>query len=402
MTTLKEIELKIDEMAEKSAMLHKQISDDLKNQQETTAHAKNAVSEAVKCVSDCQKLKSEAENILLEIRQKGIGVHVENSEDEAKSGNFIKSMCEQIQSKGVNNGYQFEKKENLTMTNNAGWWQPQTLEPLFKIPEPKFGLLDLIPIITVDGTEVNINKETGFINNAAFIAEGMEKPESEYTTTNQVVSLNALAHIFPLTQKLLKNGKDELVQELIDKLIFGMRQKLEQEIISGDGTVDNSTGVMHLAGLLANATEFNNPNPDAINRYGSIGKLLVGALQVQMTGYIPDALVINPADWTAIQLEKDDVGRYLVGNPLGNTEQALWGLPVVTSLGIPINQWLIGDFARNVRLYRNIDGVEIKILTEHKDWAARNLVGIRAEEYLGLGIINQAALVKGDYSGLND
>lgn len=394
-----DIEQKISAMSQQCEALSEQIKSDIDNRQKDTAAAKSAVEEAVKVLGDCKKMRDEADDILLRIQQKEKGIVQTTAADETEA--YVKTMYDEIKKKGVDK-YEFSKKEGLTMTSGIGWVTPVTPEPLFKLPTPQPSILDILRIIVVDGTEVNINKETGFENNAAFIAEGKEKPLSELTTENQTVSLEALAHIAAFTIKLLKNGKEELIQELIDKLVWGMRKKLASEIIAGDGTKDDSTGVMHLNGLLNNATAFNNVNAAAITTYTTADKLLLASLQVQMGGFTPDAIIMNPADYTALRLQKDDVGRYLFDNPVsGNGIRTIWDLPVISELGMPMGQFIVADLARYVRLYRNRDGVEVKMLTEHKDWAGRNLAGIRAEEYLGLGIINTAAIVKGDYTPQN-
>lgn len=394
-----DIEQKISAMSQQCEALSEQIKSDIDNRQKDTAAAKSAVDEAVKVLTDCKKMRDEADDILLRIQQKEKGIVQTTAADETEA--YVKTMYDEIKKKGVDK-YEFSKKEGLTMTTGVGWVTPVTPEPLFKLPTPQPSILDILRIIVVDGTEVNINKETGFENNAAFIAEGKEKPLSNLTTENQLVSLDALAHIVAFTKKLLINGKDELIQELIDKLVWGSRKKLASEVIAGDGTVDDDTGIMHLNGLLNNATAFNNVNAAAINTYTTADKLLLASLQVQMGGFTPDAIIMNPADYTALRLQKDDVGRYLFDNPVsGNGIRTIWDLPVVSELGMPMGQFIVADLARYVRLYRSRDGVEVKMLTEHKDWASRNLVGIRVEEYLGLGIINNAAIVKGDYTPAN-
>ena len=395
-----EIEQKISAMSHQCEALSEQIKSDIDNRQKDTAAAKSAVEEAVKVLTDCKKMRDEADDILLRIQQKEKGIVQTTATEETEA--YVKTMYNEIKEKGYAKAFDFSKKEGLTMTTGVGWVTPVTPESIFKLPTPQPSILDILRIITVDGTEVNINKETGFENNAAFIAEGKEKPLSELTTANQLVSLEALAHIAAFTTKLLKNGKDELMQELIDKLVWGMRKKLASEIIAGDGTKDDSTGVMHLNGLLNNATAFNNVNAAAITTYTTADKLLLASLQVQMGGFTPDAIIMNPADYTALRLQKDDVGRYLFDNPVSGTGiRTIWDLPVISELGMPMGQFIVADLARYVRLYRNNDGVEVKLLTEHKDWASRNLVGIRAEEYLALGIINTAAIVKGDYTPAN-
>lgn len=394
-----EIEQKISAMSQQCEALSEQIKSDIDNRQKDTAAAKSAVDEAVKVLTDCKKMRDEADDILLRIQQKEKGIVQTSAAEETEA--YVKTMANTLQLKGKGN-YSFEKKEGLTMTSGVGWVTPVTPESIFKLPTPQPSILDILRVIVVDGTEININKETGFENNAAFVAEGKEKPISDLTTENQIVSLDALAHIIPLTIKLLKNGKEPLIQELIDKLVWGMRKKLASEIISGDGTTDNTTGLMHLNGLLKNATEFSNVNPTTITTYTTADKLLLASLQVQMGGFTPDAIIMNPADYTALRLQKDDVGRYLFDNPVSGTGiRTIWDLPVISELGMPMGQFIVADLARYVRLYRNIDGVEVKVLTEHKDWASRNLIGIRAEEYLGLGIINTAAIVKGDYTPQN-
>ena len=88
------------------------------------------------------------------------------------------------------------------------------------------------------------------------------------------------------------------LQTYIDqRLRYGVRVKLEQQIIAGNGTNPNMSGII---GNTANHTALTvvtaDGDFDAANR---------AKYQVVNADYMPDVFLINPADWGRIERKKD-------------------------------------------------------------------------------------------------
>lgn len=60
-----------------------------------------------------------------------------------------------------------------------------------------------------------------------------------------------------------------------------------------------------------------------------IDTLRIAALQAVLAEYPATGHVLHPTDWAAIELTKDEIGRYIIGQPQGAIPASLWRLPVV-------------------------------------------------------------------------
>ena len=113
-------------------------------------------------------------------------------------------------------------------------------------------------------------------------------------------------------------------------------------------------------------------------------------------GYPPKVLLLNPADWAGLALLKDTQKRYLLGGPAGVTTKSLWGLPVETTASVPSGKYVMADFALGSTIYDRQE-VALEIDREGDDFR-KNLLTIRVERRLGLGVEDAAAIAGGDWS----
>jgi HK97 family phage major capsid protein len=118
--------------------------------------------------------------------------------------------------------------------------------------------------------------------------------------------------------------------------------------------------------------------------------------QCHASEYMPNAIVLNSADWSDIELSKDTQGRYLFANPQSAAAPALWGLPVVMTNSLTSGTFLVGAFDMACQLWDREDAsVEIGL---NSDNFVKNMVTILAEERLALTIYRAAGLVGGSFS----
>jgi HK97 family phage major capsid protein len=109
-------------------------------------------------------------------------------------------------------------------------------------------------------------------------------------------------------------------------------------------------------------------------------------------------MVLNPVDWAAIELTKDSQGRYVFANPTGLAGPVLWGKPVVESLAMTANLFLVGAFRMAAQIFDREDA-NVLISTEDQDNFVKNMVTILAEERLALAVYRPQALIKGNFTG---
>jgi HK97 family phage major capsid protein len=234
---------------------------------------------------------------------------------------------------------------------------------------------------------VQIMRETLYTNAAAVVAEGALKPESNITYELVNVPVRTIAHWIPVSRQVMDDAPQ--LQTVIDtSLRYGLAVVEEQQLLLGSGTGENLTG------LYTAATAFS--APFTITGASRADVLLQAIAQAELADLPATGIVLNSGDWAAMMALKASDGSYLGGGPWGIQAPRMWGLPVVATTAMPAGSFLVGNFTQAARIYDRM-GVEVLISQDHADFFTRNLLAIRAESRLALGIVRPAALIKGTF-----
>lgn len=253
-------------------------------------------------------------------------------------------------------------------------------------------LRDLLTSIEIQTDSVDFTYVKSFTNNAGMVAETVKKPQSELEFDNETIPTRVAAHWIKVSKQALSDNT--FLQGQIDnRLRRGLAEKVEQQILLGDGTGQN------LSGLIANSTAFVDTYVAQIEKANKLDVIRLAMLQAVLAGYQPNAAILNPIDSTLIGLTKDEAGGYLIQNPAnGVGNMTMWGLPVVDSTSMSVGDFLVGDLTQ-AELY-NRWAASVAIGYENDDFT-KNLVTILGEERLALGVYDATALVRGDFSSLD-
>ena len=194
--------------------------------------------------------------------------------------------------------------------------------------------MDVIPTYITTSNAFEFTRENVFTNSAAETAEGATKPESSVTFTLQNVPIRTIAHFLKLSKQVLEDSA-ALESYINTRLRYGAMLKLETQLVNGNGTGQNISGILDTG----NHTAFTPTAGD--NALDSINK---GIEQVALADYNADAIMLNPADWHAIDRLKVGTSdaRYVVGNPASGLAAQLWGLPVVVTNSVPSGKFIVG------------------------------------------------------------
>lgn len=245
-------------------------------------------------------------------------------------------------------------------------------------------LLDLITVGTTDAAWLEYRQLISVTNNAGIVPEAQTnntaanlKPISDLQTR----AADAKAHTYAdgieaTTQELNDDGA---LAALIDGILSqNLRDEVERVILSGDDVNSEPNGILNTTGVLQQAFA-----TDLVTTVRKAKTLLRETSQT-----IPQAILLNPEDAEAVDLLKDGNDRYYGNGPFGVGPDTLWGVPRIESSAIPVGQALMGDF-RAVQ-FLVYEALSILAFNQHKDYAQRNLVYIRAE-MRGLQMIRQPA-----------
>ena len=269
--------------------------------------------------------------------------------------------------------------------------RPARLPGVLAIPERRMTVRDLITPGTMDSNALEYVKETGFTNNAAPVAEGAKKPESSIKFDLVSTTAKVIAHYMKASRQILSDASQ--LASLIDgRLRYGLAFKEEQQLLSGDGTGQN------LLGIIPQATAFVAPF-DPTGTETNIDNIRLAFLQGELAEFPSTGVVMNPMDWARIELLKDTLGRYIIGNPQGVIGATLWNRPVVTTPAIAADKFLAGAFKLGAQVFDRWQA-RVEVATENEDDFIKNMVTVLAEERLALAVYRPEAFIYGDFGNI--
>lgn len=248
---------------------------------------------------------------------------------------------------------------------------------------------DLLPWGRTDSNSLEYVREKVFTNAAATVAENTLKPESNLTFEPDAAPVVTIAHWVLATKQVLADAK-MLASYINARLIYGLKLAEEKELLSGSGVG------LNIKGLLTQAQAYANPGATVANET-ALDRLRLAMLQVELADVSPDGVVLNPIDWTTIELLKDTSNKYLMADPFGQMVPRLWSLPVVATKAMTQDNFLVGGFREGAQGWDREDA-NIQVSTEDGDNFRKNMVTIRCEERVGLTVYRPQAFVKGTFS----
>ncbi len=246
----------------------------------------------------------------------------------------------------------------------------------------------LLGVGTTGSNMVEYPRQTTRDNNAATVAEGALKPESNLTWELKQAKVATIAHWVGASRQAIDDSGQ--LRTLVDgELRYGLALKEETQLLLGDGVGAN------ILGLVPQATAY-----DAMGEPAGASKfdVLLRAIAQAETADLPaTGVVVNSADWFRLQGLKDAEGRYIGSGPMGTVMPSAWGLDVVPSNSMPAGKFLVGNFTNAATIYDRMTPV-VLLSTEDRDNFIRNMVTILAEERVALPVRRPEALIYGDYA----
>lgn len=209
------------------------------------------------------------------------------------------------------------------------------------------------------------------------------KPESALTLAKVTETVKTIAHWIPATKRALSDAGQ--LRTLIDGFLrYGLDEELEDQMVTGDGTGENFTGISNISGVQAAAwdTDILTTTRKARTLIRTVGRA------------VPTAYAFNPTDWETIDLLQDNEARFYGAGPFGLSPARLWGLPVVESEGVPVGTGYVGDFRKCVLWDREQSSINVS--DSHSDFFIRNMVAILAELRAAFGCVQPNALAEID------
>ncbi len=288
-----------------------------------------------------------------------------------------------------------------SQATSAGDLQIPEYETAILAPgEEMVTLLDMLPMSTTMysrcfwRTEVLASRTNGAgIQSLDFTGagQGTALGKSDFVFDNHSTDMRTFGHTTDMALQILQD-QSQVESYIAGRMMYQARWNLEDQVVYGDGTGYNFDSIN------GGSTVYDASADDdiGVSRTHKIDVLRLAKLQGDNT-YIPTTgYYMNRNDAAAIQVLKDNDGRYLFTNNVNMpNEMRPWGVPVIqtnhilkgTFFALPLNQievvvrkqWETGMF------YENKDNVE------------KLLVTFRIYGRYGLKLYYPASMIKGSF-----
>jgi hypothetical protein len=213
-------------------------------------------------------------------------------------------------------------------------------------------LLDLIPSISTSLSAFPIWGVKVLEGGAAVVSEGSEKPSLDLGEQKIDVTLDMVAVWTQATRQALED-------------IPMMRSLVDQELVRSVLRKFEELAVTALTGATL-------PTAEAPAEGGTLqGAIRHGIAKVQVAGWAPNAVAVNPADAADI-----DIASLSLPQTAGNN---FWGLRVVPVAGLSAGTAIVGDFSNGAVTYERSAGVSVFITDSHADTFTSNIFTLLAE-----------------------
>lgn len=280
-------------------------------------------------------------------------------------------------------------KQNYRVTTKAsdpGAGIPALLLPgvVSKLHEP-VRLLDFIPTTPMAGPSVEFIQHTSTTGSAGMVARGAAKPEITLNTTPTILTARKIAVHSALPDEILSDFQvfAAYLQQELQRQIADVENA---QVLSGDGTGENLTGILSTSGLLTRAVGTDTAL-DAVEQ--AIDDLRVGPSYCDA-----DLIVLNPGDFSKLRRSKDSQGRYILNpDPSSDEADSLWGKRVVATTTMAAGTGLVGNFQIGAQGFVR-EGFTLTMSNQSGTDFTNNLTRYLAEERITLGVARPSAFVK--------
>ena len=341
---------------------------------------------ALDTIGDSQR---EFADRLTQLEQKGALKPEGTASEDGWGTQFVKSDSYKAFQQGATQKARIELKN--TITGGDATVPPDRRPGIVPGASNILTIESLYGSVGTSSNAIEYTKEASFTNDAAEVAEGAVKAETDVTFSLVSTPVATVAHWIKISRQLAMDNT-ALAAYVEARMRYGVQRRVETQLVNGNGTSPNLSGFLDTGNFTAHGY--------ADAALGSSLKKLVLIRRIiadlENAGYAPSAIVFNPADWATIEIDllTSAVNAVRVSY-MASGQPMLWGVPVVKSVGMTADTFAVGDFRQHGTIY-NREGVVVQMSESDSDNFTKNLITLRAERRLALTSEIPAAIRAGD------
>ncbi|WP_030777345.1 phage major capsid protein [Streptomyces sp. NRRL S-920] len=239
---------------------------------------------------------------------------------------------------------------------------------------PSVHVASYFPSTTTGMSAVVYMEETTYTNAAAETFEANQAdsqgayPESALALTERQEPVRKIATFLPVTDEQFED-EPRAKGYVENRLPFMIQQRLDSQLLVGNGTAPNLRGTENVVGINTQALG-GDSIPDAIYK---------AARKIRDTGFAePSVCFIAPSKWEGVRLLKTADGQYIWGHPSMVGPFTIWGIPVVETTAVTATKAVLGDYTNFAELAMR-RGIDVQVSNSHSDYFVKGKLAIRAD-----------------------
>jgi HK97 family phage major capsid protein len=297
-------------------------------------------------------------------------------------------------------------KENLRMVSKAvadmmvstnvatGVIQAEREAGITRIVRRNPFIIELVNVGTINSNLWEWVQQANPEGDAAMTAEGAKKAQVDFDLVLASAQVRKVTAFIKVSKEML-DDVDLIESEIDQELTELINLKIDTQVLSGDGTGQNLTGIMGNATAFAPGS-FATGSANEVTTPTKQDVLRVVINQIDVALFAPNYIVMHPTDVTSMDLQKATDGHYILPPFSTAANTVIKSIPVVANTGVTEGTYLVGDFTKSGVRFK--EGLTFDVGYENDDFT-KNFVTILAEARLVHRVKSNhyAAFVKGTF-----
>ncbi|MES2842465.1 MAG: phage major capsid protein [Pseudomonadota bacterium] len=217
-------------------------------------------------------------------------------------------------------------------------------------------------------------------------SEGATKQESTPGFTLKRADCQTFAHWTQMSRQVFSD-QPALAGFLQDRLMNGVWLKLEQQIINGNGTAPQLSGLLDSGNFV--------PYTGGDVAVSKVDHIRNAIAVLQQGDYSAGLVIVNPLDWKEMELERGDDGQYTWAEPSAMQPPTLWGLPVHVTNSVAAGTFIVLDPSATYLWTRQT--ATMLLSDSHEGTFIQNVLTALCEARFAFGVLRPEAIVAGLY-----
>ena len=226
----------------------------------------------------------------------------------------------------------------------------------------------------------------------AFTAEGAAKAQVDWDYVESSAPTRKVTAYAKISKEMM-DDIDNIAQDIALELTEQIQLTADANILTGDGSGQNLTGVAENATAFAPGTALLNTVSDA----NDMDVLRAAVAQVYRNNFVPNRILLHPDKIASMEMEKGSDGHYVLPPFMAANGTAIGGVQIVANNGVANTSFYVGDFTKYKAKIR--EGLSIAIGYDGDDWTKNMMTPLAEMRLVGyIASNNYGAIVSGTFA----